>query len=266
MKSKITKKFEVLKEKNQKPLITYITAGDPDLKMTYQLVLAMEKAGADIIELGVPYSDPLADGPIIQRAAQRALKAGTNIDSVFQLVEGLRRETEIPLALLVYFNCVLQYGIEGFLDSCCKYGIDGLIIPDLPLEERRELQEKIKHYPIDLIPMVAPTSEERIKEIVADARGFIYCVSSLGVTGKRQEFKTDLKRFLQQVRNYTDIPTALGFGISSPEMIEELKLFCDGLIVGSAIIEKIEEGLENDTSVEKVFNFVKKLYQAKNIT
>lgn len=264
MKSRITEKFETLREKQEKPLITYITAGDPDLATTHQLVLEMERAGADIIELGIPYSDPLADGPVIQRASQRALEAGANIDSIFKLVENLRKETKIPLAFLVYFNCVFKYGFERFLNPCRDIGIDGLIIPDLPLEERKGLQEMMRNYAIDLIPLVAPTSGERMKDIVADASGFVYCVSSIGVTGKRDEFQTDLKAFINQVKKYTDIPAALGFGISSPEMIRKIKGICDGMIVGSAIIEKIEEGLVDHTSKDKVFNFVKKLAEAKN--
>jgi len=263
MKSRITKKFELLSDKKEKALITYITAGDPDLETTHQLVLEMEKAGADIIELGIPYSDPLADGTVIQRAAQRALAAETNIDKIFQLVENIRKETEIPLLFLVYFNCLFKYGLEKFLNLCRDKGIDGLIIPDLPLEERKELQGMMVNYPVDLIPLVAPTSEERVKEIVAEASGFIYCVSSMGVTGKRNEFEVDLGRFINQVKAYTDVPAVLGFGISSPEMIGRLKNICDGLIVGSAVIEKIEEGLENQTSKEKVFDFVKKLDKAK---
>ncbi|AKL93956.1 tryptophan synthase alpha chain TrpA [Clostridium aceticum] len=265
MKSRITKKFQQLKEENKKALITYITAGDPDLDTTHHLVLEMERAGADIIELGIPYSDPLADGPVIQRAAQRALEAGANISSIFQLVEKLREKTQIPLVFLVYYNCVFKYGIERFLDNCCRSGIDGLIIPDLPLEERRELQEIMKGYPIDLIPLVAPTSEERIEAIVKDAEGFIYCISSMGVTGRRQGFDINLDNFLQKVRKYTDVPLALGFGISTPEMVESLKHLCDALIVGSAIIEKIEEAIPKGEVKKDVYDFVKKLDEAKNI-
>ncbi|MFT9496716.1 tryptophan synthase subunit alpha [Anaerosolibacter sp.] len=263
MKSRVSAKFEMFQEKRQKPLITYITAGDPDLRTTHQLVLEMERAGADIIELGIPYSDPLADGPVIQRASQRALQAGCNIDEVFQLVENIRKDTEIPLVFLAYFNSVYKYGFERFLNHCQDKGIDGLIIPDLPLEERSELQEKMRDYPIDLIPLVAPTSEERIKEIVTDATGFIYCVSSMGVTGKREKFEVDLNRFIGQVKKYTSVPAVLGFGISSPKMIKELKYLCDGLIVGSAVIEKIEEGLADGTAREKVYEFIKELSEAK---
>ncbi|AOY75812.1 tryptophan synthase subunit alpha [Clostridium formicaceticum] len=265
MKSRITKKFQGLKEENKKALITYVTAGDPDLDTTYHLVLEMERAGADIIELGIPYSDPLADGPVIQRAAERALKAGANITSIFQLVAKLREKTQIPLVFLVYYNCVFKYGMERFLDNCRQSGIDGLVIPDLPLEERKELQEMMKDYPIDLIPLVAPTSEGRIEEIVKDTEGFIYCISSTGVTGTRQGFEINLDNFLQKVRKYTDVPLALGFGISTPEMIESLKHLCDGLIVGSAIIEKIEEGIQKGNIKEKVYAFTKKLDEAKNI-
>ncbi|SES89036.1 tryptophan synthase, alpha chain [Natronincola peptidivorans] len=265
MKSRITKRFELLQAKQEKALITYITAGDPDLNTTQQLVLEMEKAGADIIELGIPYSDPLADGPVIQRASQRALAGGANIDTIFQLVESIRRDTEIPLVFLVYFNCVFKYGLERFLNKCHRKGIDGLVIPDLPLEERSELQNMMQQYAIDLIPLVAPTSEERIKKIVANASGFVYCVSSMGVTGKRNSFDVDLAGFVDKVKKHTNIPAALGFGISTPETVEKLKNQCDGLIVGSAIIEKIEEGLKDNTITENVCSFVKKLDEAKNI-
>lgn len=265
MKSRITKKFQDIKSMGKKGLISYITAGDPDLDTTYRLVLEMEKAGVDIVELGIPYSDPLADGPVIQRASQRALKSGADIDTIFQLVERLREETEIPLVFLVYFNCVFKYGFKRFLDKCQEKGVDGLIIPDLPLEERRELKEMMKGYNIDLIPLVAPTSQERIKAIVEDSEGFVYCISSMGVTGKRDNFETDLNKFLNEVRKYTDLPLALGFGISTPEMVKKLKALCDALIVGSGIIEEIERGIKEGAIEEKVFEFVKKLSEAKNI-
>lgn len=262
MNSRITHKFNALRDKGKKALIAYITGGDPDLNTTYNLVLGMEKAGVDIVEIGIPYSDPLADGPVIQNASQRALKAGTNIDSVFQMVFKLRTQTALPLVLLVYFNSIYKYGIKKFLDNCQHNGIDGLIIPDLPLEERKELNEMMKNYPIDLIALVAPTSEDRIKEIVSDAKGFVYCVSSTGVTGTRSHFNTDLSDFMDQIKKYTTTPLALGFGISSPEAIKDLKGLCDGLIVGSAIIKKIEEGIEKGTIEDQVLDFVKQLSEA----
>jgi len=265
MKSRITDKFEALRQQHKKALITYITAGDPSLEKTFNLVLEMEKAGADIIELGIPYSDPLADGPVIQRASERALTAGANMDKIFLLVESLRAKTAVPLVFLVYYNGVFQYGLNRFLDNCKRTGVDGLIIPDLPLEERQELQHRMKDYAIDLIPLVAPTSEERIKKIVEAAKGFVYCISSMGVTGKRDEFETDLSSFIQKIRKYTETPLALGFGIGTADKVKKLAPICDGVIVGSAIIEAIEEGLEDETSEERVAIFVKELYDAKNI-
>lgn len=261
MKSRITKKFNALRSNNSKALIPYITCGDPNLETTIDLVLTMEKAGADIIELGIPYSDPLADGPVIQRASQRALNSGTNIDSIFEMIIKLRKRTGIPIAFLLYYNSIYAYGIEKFLNKFNGL-IDGLIIPDLPLEERKELKYLIKDYPIDLIPLVAPTSENRIKEIIKEADGFIYCISSFGVTGKRKAFEIDLKKFIDEVRKYTDTPVAIGFGISNEKAIQRLKGLADGLIVGSAIIEKIEAGIENGKMLENVFAFVSRLKKA----
>ncbi|SHJ66008.1 tryptophan synthase, alpha chain [Geosporobacter subterraneus DSM 17957] len=262
MKSRIERKFEVLKSRQEKALIPYITCGDPDLETTVSLVLALEKAGADIIELGIPYSDPLADGPVIQRASQRALKNPITIDAVFDMVEELRKQTMVPLVFLVYYNSVFRYGTERFLKNCSESGMDGLIIPDLPLEERRELYEQMKAYPIDLIPMAAPTSEERIQEIVQVGSGFVYCISSKGVTGKRVTFEDSLAHFMTQVKKYASIPTAIGFGISSQEAVTKLKGLSDGLIVGSSIIEKIEEGILAGDIEGKVFDFVRGLHQA----
>ncbi len=262
MRSRISKKFNELRSTGEKALITYITAGDPNLDTTYKLVLEMERAGVNIVELGVPYSDPLADGPIIQRASQRSLKSGTNIDGVFNLVERIRTRSQIPLVLLVYFNSIFVYGFKKFLDGCREKGVDGLIIPDLPLEERKELQEMMKGYAIDLIPLVTPTSKDRIKSIVKDSSGFVYCVSSVGVTGKRNNFELDLNDFLGEVKNHTNLPLALGFGISTVGAVRKLKGLCDGLIVGSAMVEQIERGIDNNTIAENIFNFAKKLSEA----
>lgn len=258
MKSRITKKFKELKLKDEKALITYITCGDPDLKTTIDLVLSMERAGAHIIELGIPYSDPLADGPVIQRASLRALRAGTNIDTFLEMIPQLRKETDIPIALLLYYNSIFRYGIKDFLDRC-KGLIDGLIIPDLPLEESQGLKKLMEDYPMDLIPLVAPTSQNRIKEIVKDSHGFVYCISSFGVTGKRRDFNLDLADLIKDVRKYTDTPTAIGFGISNPNAIENLRDFADGLIVGSAIIEKVEESIGCEDTVKNVEGFVRQL-------
>lgn len=262
MQSRITKKFIELREKNEKALITYVTSGDPDLDTTYNLVFEKERAGADIIELGIPYSDPLADGPVIQRASERALKSGTNIDSVFQLVKRIREKTEIPLVFLVYFNAVYRFGMERFLENCREYGIDGLIIPDLPMEERKEINELMKDYPVDLIPLVAPTSEDRIKEVVSEGNGFVYCISSNGVTGTRSEFQVDLEEFMNKIKKYTTLPLAIGFGISDEETVRNLKGICDGVIVGSAIIKKIEEGIKEGNIENRVFEFVNNLHKS----
>ncbi|NMA87115.1 MAG: tryptophan synthase subunit alpha [Tissierellia bacterium] len=264
--SRITKKFEELKSKNKRAFITYITAGDPSLDITYNLVLGMEGEGVDIVELGIPYADPLADGPVIQNASQRALKAGTNITKIFQLVKKLREKTEIPIVFLVYFNSIFKYGFKKFLDNCSNNGVDGLIIPDLPLEERRELQDMMKDYSIDLIPLVAPTSKERIEAIVESGSGFVYCISSMGVTGTRDEMSIDINGFSNEVKKHTELPLALGFGISTPEMVKELSQSSDGLIVGSAIIKEIELGIKEGEIEKRVFKFVKKLSKAQSFS
>ncbi len=262
MESRITKRFNYIKKAGKKALITYITAGDPNLDTTYKLVFEMEKAGADIVELGIPYSDPLADGPTIQRASQRALEAGVKINEIFNLVETIRRISQIPIVFLVYFNSIFVYGVKNFLDKCAQKGVDGLIIPDLPLEERKELRQMMKGYVIDLIPLVAPTSKDRIKAVVAESSGFVYCISSVGVTGKRDSFEVDLNSFLDEVKRHTDLPLALGFGISTTEAVNKLKGLCDGLIVGSGIVEQIEKGIDDNTVIERVFDFTKKLCDA----
>ncbi len=265
--SRIDYRLTSLRQLKKKALITYITAGDPSLELTEQLVMTMEDAGADIVELGIPYSDPLADGPVIQRATRRALESGTNLDSVFATVSRIRSKTQIPLAFLVYYNPILQYGIPRFLRKCYQSGVDGLIIPDLPLEERTELRNILAEMqlPISLIPLVAPTSSQRVQSIVADASGFIYCISSMGVTGQRDNFPPELGDFLKNVKSNTQIPTAIGFGISSPNAVSKLKAHADGVIVGSAIIKVMEDVLNAQGQQEinkEVHAFVKQLAQA----
>lgn len=260
--TRIEKKFRYLRENNQKALITYITAGDPDLGVTKQLVLEMEKQGADIVEIGIPYSDPVADGPVIQRAAQRALSKKMKIKDIMNVVRELREQTQVPLLYLVYFNCIFQYGVEKFISDCAKVGIDGLIIPDLPYEESMDVREIGMQYDVNIIPLIAPTSSGRIKKIVQNAKGFIYCISSTGVTGVRNNFRTDLLAFMNEIDKYTDIPKAIGFGISSPEHIRELKHFCDGLIVGSAIVKIVEKYKDSDELTDRIGNFVKELKKA----
>ena len=189
--NRIDQRFAALKLQNKKALITFITAGDPDLKATETLVLEMEKAGADIIELGVPFSDPVAEGPVIQAASERALKSGTTLKDIFTLVKNLRQKTDIPILLMMYLNCIFKYGKEKFFENCVESGIDGVIVPDMPFEERDEISAESKKAGVYAINLVAPTSKERIKEIASESEGFLYCVSSLGVTGQRSNFSTD---------------------------------------------------------------------------
>lgn len=257
--NRIKAKFEELKKRGEKALITFITAGDPDLSTTVDLVLAMEEAGADIIELGIPYSDPLADGPIIQISSQRALKAGANIKSIMGLVQDIRKKSDIPLIFLVYYNSVFRYGMEKFLRESREAGIDGIIIPDLPIEERQDVLTFAEGFEIYLIPLVAPTSKERIEKIVAGGRGFVYCVSTPGVTGIRQNINTDIQEYMKSVSKYTDLPKALGFGISSGDMIREYKKYCDAMIVGSAIVKQIDQCSQISEAVESISVLVKEL-------
>lgn len=261
-KSRITRKMEELKNRNEKALICYVTAGDPSLEDTKTLVGVMEKAGADVVELGIPYSDPLADGPVIQRAAKRALDAGTHVEDVFETVEAIRKTSQVPLAFLLYYNSMLRYGVEKFLDRCKEAGVDGLIIADLPLEERRDMDQMLAERTMDLIPLVAPTSKDRIEKIVDGARGFVYCVSSLGVTGTRTSFSEDLQSLLDGVKEKTSVSRAIGFGISGPQAIRDLGDRAEGFIVGSAIIKELEKGLEDGTHIQKVAKFVEELKAA----
>lgn len=254
--NRIDKKFIELKEKNQKALITYITAGDPSLEKTRELIYAKEKAGADIIEVGIPFSDPLADGPVIQKAAQNALNKGIKVKEIFQCIEEVRKNTQIPLLFLVYFNTILAYGIETFVDKCNQVGIDGLIIPDLPFEEQEEIMPFIRKSNVALIPLIAPTSKDRVKKILKDKNGFIYCISSLGVTGMNNNFYEEAETFLKTVKESTKLPTAVGFGISNKEDVARFKPYVDGVIVGSAIVKRVTD---DEKSIKQVEDFVAEL-------
>ncbi|MEQ2130332.1 tryptophan synthase subunit alpha [Caldanaerobacter subterraneus KAk] len=257
--NRIDRRFDDLKKEGKKALITFITAGDPDIDTTYDIVLALEKAGADIIELGIPYSDPLADGPTIQASSQRALAKGIKIRDIMNLVMRIREKSDIPIVYLVYYNSVFKYGIEKFLEDSKKAGVDGLIIPDLPLEERKEVLDIADKYEIYLIPLVAPTSKERIKAITENGKGFVYCVTLTGVTGAREEITTDLEEYMRLVSSYTSMPKALGFGISGPEMARKLKSLSDGIVVGSAIVERIAKGYNRCEMLKEVKEFVSSL-------
>ncbi len=226
---------------NGKSFIPFITCGDPDLETTERLIYAMEHAGADLIELGIPFSDPTAEGPVIQAANNRALAGGTTTDQVFEMVAHVRSTSSIPLAFMTYANVIFSYGIERFAKKAAEAGIDAIILPDVPFEEADEFEKSFAKVGIDRISMIAPTSHERIAAIASAAHGFIYCVSSLGVTGVRQTITTDVGSMIDLVKQVKDIPCAVGFGISTPEQARTMAQKSDGVIVGSAIVKLCAE-------------------------
>ena len=223
-----------------KAFIPFFTCGDPDLGTTAACVRAAVENGADLIELGIPFSDPTAEGPVIQGANMRALAGGVTTDKIFDLVRDLRRDVAVPMVFMTYANVVFSYGAERFISTCAETGVDGLILPDVPFEEKEEFDPLCKRYGLDLISLVAPTSEDRIAAICREAAGFVYVVSSLGVTGVRSEITTDIGAMIHVVRENTCIPCAIGFGISTPEQAGKMAALSDGAIVGSAIIKLLE--------------------------
>ncbi|MFZ7104307.1 MAG: tryptophan synthase subunit alpha [Peptococcaceae bacterium] len=243
-----------------KAFIPFITAGDPSLEITEQLVPAMAEAGADLIELGIPFSDPVAEGQVIQDADNRALTAGTTTDKIFAMVKRIRVSCSVPLAFMTYINPVFTYGAEKFIRNCREAGIAALIVPDLPFEEKEELTPLCAKYHVTLIAMIAPTSNRRIRMIATEARGFLYCVSSLGVTGVRQEINDDAKKMVELAKEVNDIPCAVGFGISTPEQGAKMAEFADGIIVGSAIVKIIAHYGEN--SLPYVVDYVRMMKDA----
>ncbi len=234
--SKIAKAFE-----DGKAFIPFLTCGDPDLETTAAAVRAAAENGADLIELGIPFSDPVAEGPVIQNANIRALNGGVTTDLIFDLVRGLRRDVKIPMVFMTYANVVFSRGAEKFISGCAEIGIDGLILPDLPYEEKEEFLPFCRRYGIDLISMIAPTSRDRIAVIAEEAEGFLYIVSSLGVTGERKKIDIDPASMMKTVRENTDIPCAVGFGISTPDQAEKTARFSDGVIAGSAVVRLLEK-------------------------
>ena len=250
--SKIKTAFE-----NGKAFIAFITCGDPDLETTAAAVRAAVENGADLIELGIPFSDPTAEGPVIQGANLRALNGGVTTDKIFEFVKELRRDVKVPLVFMTYSNVVFSYGAERFISTCKDIEIDGLILPDLPFEEKEEFQPICRKYGVDLISLIAPTSENRIAMIAREAEGFLYIVSSLGVTGTRSEIKTDLAAIVDVVRKNTATPCAIGFGISTPEQAKKMADISDGAIVGSAIIKLLEKYGRN--AAEYVGEYVKSM-------
>lgn len=243
-----------------KAFIPFLTCGDPDLETTAAAVRAAVENGADLVELGIPFSDPTAEGPVIQGANLRALRGGVTTDQIFALVRDLRRDVQVPLVFMTYANVVFSYGTERFLSACHDVGIDGLILPDLPFEEKEEFLPACRQYGVDLISLIAPTSKDRIAMIAREAEGFLYLVSSLGVTGTRREITTDLGAMVDVVRQNTSIPCAIGFGISTPEQARKMASCSDGAIVGSAIIQLLEQyGKE---APEHIGAYVKQMKEA----
>ena len=253
--SKIRSAFE-----HGKAFIAFITCGDPDLETTGAAVRAAVKNGADLIELGIPFSDPTAEGPVIQGANLRALNGGVTTDRIFSFVRELRQDVRIPMVFMTYANVVFSYGADRFISTCREIGIDGLILPDLPYEEKEEFQPICRQYGVDLISLIAPTSENRIAMIAKEAEGFLYIVSSLGVTGARSQITTDLASIVEMVRRNTDIPCAIGFGISTPEQARKMASLSDGAIVGFAIVKLLEQ--YGKAAPEKIGAYVRSMKEA----
>ncbi|MEI6131666.1 MAG: tryptophan synthase subunit alpha [Bacillota bacterium] len=250
--SRIAEKFQELKLAERNALIVFFTAGDPDIGATERFILAATRAGADIVEIGIPFSDPVAEGEVIQRANARALASGTKIADIFEMVVRLRTQTQVPLVFLTYANPVENYGKEAFFARCRETGVDGIIIPDVPFEEKDEFDVPARANGVDLISLIAPTSLDRISMIAKEARGFVYCVSSLGVTGVRSNIVTDLEPIVKSIRAATDTPVAIGFGISTPAQVAEYGKFADGVIVGSALMKLVErDGAGASEAIEK---------------
>ena len=247
----------------EKAFIPFITCGDPSLEVTEKLVYAMEEAGADLIELGIPFSDPTAEGPVIQAANVRALSGGVTTDKIFEMVQSIRKHTDIPLVFMTYANLVFSYGTKRFIKKASDLGMDGLILPDVPFEEKEEFDPVCRQYGLDFISLIAPTSHERIRMIAREAQGFLYCVSSLGVTGVRSSITTDIGGMVRLVKEEKDIPCAVGFGISTPQQAREMASCADGVIVGSAIVKLC--GQYKEDCVSYVKEYVKSMKDAMGI-
>lgn len=250
---------EVFAEK-KKVFIPFITAGDPDLDTTEKLIYAMEKAGAGIIEIGIPFSDPIAEGLVIQAADSRALAAGTKIDGIFAMLQKVRRNSQVPIVFLTYINPIYRYGRDKFFKNCQETQVNGVIVPDVPFEERTIISEYCTKYGVEPISLIAPTSEQRIKLLAKEAKGYIYIVSSLGVTGVRKNISTNIDAIVKQIKEVTDVPAAVGFGIATPEQAAAMAKISDGAIVGSAIVKIVAEFGKN--CIQPVAEYTKKMCEA----
>ncbi len=243
-----------------KAFIPFLTAGDPSLDKTAEFIVTMVEAGADLIEIGIPFSDPIAEGPVIQEADIRALSSGTTTDKVFEMVAEVRGKVSIPLVFMTYLNPVFHYGYEKFCTKCQEIGVSGLIIPDMPFEEKRELTAVCESHEMELVSMIAPTSESRIRQIASEARGFLYIVSSMGVTGVRNKITTDIGAMTAMVREASDVPCAIGFGISTPQQVADMARQADGVIVGSAIVKIIAK--YGADAAPQIYDYVKSMKDA----
>ena len=246
--------------KNGKAFIGFVTGGDPNIEKSKEFVMEMIKAGADLVEIGIPFSDPIAEGPVIQEANNRALAAGATVEKLFALVAALRKETSVPLVFLTYLNPVFHYGYDAFFKKCADVKLDGIIIPDLPFEEQPPVREAAGKHGIDLISLIAPTSQARIKEIAKTASGFIYLVSSMGVTGIRGEISTDLASITTTIKSVTSIPVVIGFGIHTPQQAAQMSRIADGVIVGSAIVKIAAE--HGEAAGPLIYRYVKEMKDA----
>ena len=245
---------------NGKAFIPFLTCGDPDLETTEKLIGAIAEAGADLIELGIPFSDPTAEGPVIQDANLRALSVGTTTDKIFDMVRRVRQTVSIPMVCMTYANVIFSYGADRFLKTAAEIGMNGIIVPDVPFEEKQEFEPLCQKYGLDQISMIAPTSHDRIRAIAEQANGFLYCVSSLGVTGTRTAITTDIGAMVKLVKEVKDIPCAVGFGISTPEQADSMCRQADGAIVGSAIVKLIAQ--YGRDSVQPVADYVRTMKTA----
>lgn len=254
--SKIAKAFQ----DHPKAFVSFVTAGDPSLEKTKELILALEKAGSAVVEIGIPFSDPVAEGEVIQRANIRGLAGGCTTDKIFDMLADLRKTSQVPIVFLTYVNPIFTYGCDKFFTKCQEVGVDGVIVPDVPYEEKGEILGYCQKYGVDLISLIAPTSDQRIQMIAREAMGYIYLVSSLGVTGVRSDITTDIGAIVKKIREASDKPIAVGFGISTPQQAKAMADLSDGAIVGSAIVKIIEK--YGDACVEPVYEYAKEMTEA----
>lgn len=261
--SRISKKFKEAQKRKGKLLATFITAGDPSESMTEKLILAMEKGGADIIELGVPFSDPMADGPVIQKASERALAKGMTLKKVLQIVRNVRKKTQIPILLMGYYNPILAHGLRRYAADASKAGVDATLVVDLPPEESSDLDRELKKVGLDLIYLLAPTSDlERIRQVGSRARGFIYFVSITGITGARLKSEKEIQKKVTQIRTQTKVPIAIGFGITNADQAKKMSKIGDGIVIGSALVSLIQKNATSKQLPAKVESFTRRLKEA----